>query len=65
MITDIVKAAAINTVSGVNMTTRRHMLKIKVYAGLVNPCRGLIQALLQGMSEAKVEKIKAGILLST
>ncbi|RDX51023.1 hypothetical protein OH76DRAFT_341557 [Lentinus brumalis] len=41
------KAAAINTVSGVNMTTRRHMLKIK------------------GMSEAKVEKIKAGVHLFT
>ncbi|KAI0375146.1 hypothetical protein BV20DRAFT_251006 [Pilatotrama ljubarskyi] len=36
------KSASINTVSGVNMTTRRQMLKIK------------------GMSEAKVEKIKAG-----
>ncbi|KAF9015603.1 putative DMC1 protein [Cyathus striatus] len=36
------KAAAINTVFGVNMTTRRQMLKIKV----------------EGMSEAKVEKIK-------
>ncbi|KAJ8083710.1 hypothetical protein PM082_002476 [Marasmius tenuissimus] len=38
------KSAAINTVSGVNMTTRRQMLKIK------------------GMSEAKVEKIKASPL---
>ncbi|KAF8922068.1 putative DMC1 protein [Mucidula mucida] len=35
------KTASINTVSGVNMTTRRQLLKIK------------------GMSEAKVEKIKA------
>ncbi|TCD68109.1 Meiotic recombination protein dmc1 [Steccherinum ochraceum] len=41
------KAAAINTVSGVNMTTRRQMLKIK------------------GMSEAKVEKIKARCFFST
>ena len=53
------QAAAINTVSGVNMTTRRQMLKIKVSPHcprVINLCRHI----LQGMSEAKVEKIKVG-----
>lgn len=50
------KGAAINTVSGVVMTTRRNLLKIKVC------CSSSIVRFdtwrSQGMSEAKVEKIK-------
>jgi hypothetical protein len=55
------KAAAINTVSGVNMTTRRQMLKIKVGTYLRSGHGGNDShnsVLHQGMSEAKVEKIK-------
>jgi hypothetical protein len=56
------KAAAINTVSGVNMTTRKQMLKIKVGTYLASGRDGgnysHNSASRQGMSEAKVEKIK-------
>ena len=51
------KSSAINTISGVNMTTRRQMLKIKVSPFRLTSLSFLI-LLLQGMSEAKVEKIK-------
>ncbi|TBU49891.1 Rad51-domain-containing protein [Dichomitus squalens] len=46
------KSAAINTVSGVNMTTRRQLLKIKVMS-FTSGFDSIV-----GMSEAKVEKIK-------
>ncbi|ETW87057.1 hypothetical protein HETIRDRAFT_413401 [Heterobasidion irregulare TC 32-1] len=58
------KAAAITTVSGVNMTTRRQMLKLKV---LYHSCLYAMTLNLgspQGMSEAKVEKIKPHIRCS-
>lgn len=55
------KAAAINTVSGVSMTTRKQMLKIKVGTYLAVPSNYLHNSgSHQGMSEAKVEKIKVG-----
>ncbi|KAL9716514.1 hypothetical protein Ac2012v2_000962 [Leucoagaricus gongylophorus] len=55
------KSAAINTVSGVNMTTRRQLLKIKVDRAHIYTCTySLLNFFwsIQGMSEAKVEKIK-------
>jgi hypothetical protein len=55
------EAAAISTVSGVNMTTRKQMLKIKVNVCL-SVTTGIVTYTIvdarQGMSEAKVEKIK-------
>ena len=53
------QSAAINTIFGVIMTTRRQMLKIKVMLSHISLRFSAInRAYNQGMSEAKVEKIK-------
>lgn len=53
------KAAAINTVSGVNMTTRRNLLKIKVYSRVMSPVVYLVSTSARECQKRKSRRLKS------